>query len=202
MVKKLISWKNSINRLNEEHKTAEKKKQALDNLLNNGRISESTHTLFNREIDELLTEVEKQRKDLLDKMTSKMMKLDDQIRVLEMLLADFEIRHVSDEIDEETYRRETDLLCTGLDTARQELEAVREAADQISSNNEREQQDLEASPTENTASPDARLMEDSAEDVEKEQAESQEEIAVETIQQSDTESQTECENCKEGKQEQ
>jgi len=39
MVLNLISWKHSFNRLNEEFEMAKKKKQALDNLFETGRIS-------------------------------------------------------------------------------------------------------------------------------------------------------------------
>ena len=69
---KLISWKHSFKRLNEENEMTKKKKQALDNLLNTGKISQSTYDLFNNEIDEAITEIERQEKALLEKMNSKM----------------------------------------------------------------------------------------------------------------------------------
>jgi len=128
----LVSWKQSFNRLNEEYEIAKKKKQALDNLLNTGRISPTTYEEFNKEIDEAIAEIERQQKALLEKMKSKMAELEKHIHMLETLYANFEIQHVTGEIEEEVYQRETNLLSTGLETVKQELEAVKEAVNQLS----------------------------------------------------------------------
>jgi len=132
-VLKLISWKHSFKKLNEENDMAKKKKQALDNLLNTGRISQSTYDLFNSEIDEAIAEIERQQKALLEKMNSKMEELEAQIKTLEMLLANFEIQHVTGEVDEEVYQREMGILSMGIETAKHELDVVREAVNQLSS---------------------------------------------------------------------
>ena len=112
---------------------AKKKKQALDNLLNTGRISQSTYDLFNNEIDEAIAEIERQQKGLLEKMNSKMEELEAQIKTLEMLLANFEIQHVTGEVDEEVYQSEMGILSMGIETAKHELDVVREAVNQLSS---------------------------------------------------------------------
>jgi CdvA-like coiled-coil domain len=130
-VHKLISWKHSFRRLSEEFDVARKKKQALDNLLNNGKISQSTHDIFNKEIDEAIADIEKQQKALLEKMASKVVELEGQVKSLEILLANYEIRHVTGEIDEESYQRDSELLGIGLETAKQELEQVKDAADHL-----------------------------------------------------------------------
>lgn len=96
---KLISWKHSFRRLNEEFDVARKKKQALDNLLNNGRISQSTHDIFNKEISDAMADIEKQQKGLLEKMAAKVVELEGQVKALEILIANYEIRHVTGEID-------------------------------------------------------------------------------------------------------
>jgi len=132
-VLKLISWKHSFRKLNEENEMAKKKKQALDNLLNTGRISQSTYDLFNNEIDEAIAEIERQQKGLLEKMNSKMEELEAQIKTLEMLLANFEIQHVTGEVDEEVYQSEMGILSMGIETAKHELDVVREAVNQLSS---------------------------------------------------------------------
>ncbi len=129
----MISWKHSFSKLTEEYETTKKKKQALDNLLSIGRISQSTHDLFNMEIGEAITEIETQQKALLQKMNSKMMELEEQIKTLEVLLANFEIQHVTGELDEEVYQREVDALSIGLETSRNELDKIREAIGQFSS---------------------------------------------------------------------
>src|SRR4030067_2928314 len=65
---KLISWKHSFKRLNEEYELANKKKNALDNLYATGRISQSTRDSFNNDIFTAIKEIETQQKDLLAKM--------------------------------------------------------------------------------------------------------------------------------------
>jgi hypothetical protein len=132
MVLELISWKHSFRKLTEENEMAKKKKQALDNLLNSGRISQSTYELIGDEIGEAIAEIERQQQALLEKMNSKMADLEEQIKMLEMLLANSEIQHVTGEVDDEVYLRETNLLSTGLETSRQELSSIRDAVNQLS----------------------------------------------------------------------
>jgi hypothetical protein len=123
----LISWKHSFNRLNEEYEIARKKQQALDGLYEKGKISQSTHDSFNMEIAAAITEIEKQQQDLLHKMHAKTVELQDQIKILEKLLANYEIQHVTGEIDENTYNLEINLLSNGLETAKNELQTVNDA---------------------------------------------------------------------------
>jgi hypothetical protein len=130
-VLKLISWKHSFKRLNEEYEIAKKKKQALDNLFETGRISQATRDSFEDDINTVIMEIEKQQKDLFAKMQGKTQELEGQIKTLETLLANYEIQHVVGEIDEESYQREITLLSTGLETAKRELEVIKEATNQL-----------------------------------------------------------------------
>jgi hypothetical protein len=130
-VLKLISWKHSFKRLNEEYEIAKKKKQALDNLFETGRISQATRDSFENDINTVIIEIEKQQKDLFAKMQDKTQELEGQIKTLETLLANYEIQHVVGEIDEESYQREITLLSTGLETAKRELEVIKEATNQL-----------------------------------------------------------------------
>jgi len=181
-VQELISWKLSFRRLNEEYELAKKKKKALDNLLSCGKISQSTHSLFNREIDDAMAEIENQRKALLDKMASKTTELEEQIKTLEILLANFEIQHVTGEIEEQIYQRETDLLSMGLETTRQELDAVQEAANQLSNSDVMAQQEIQPQTQSNEApQPEVKFVEEPTPPVEKEASEPSEEIVVEKI---------------------
>ena len=128
---KLISWKHSFKRLNEEYEIAKKKKQALDNLFETGRISQATRDSFDNDISAVIMEIEKQQKDLLTKMQGKTQELEGQIKTLETLFANYEIQHVVGEIEEEVYQREINLLSTGLESAKRELEFIKEAANQL-----------------------------------------------------------------------
>ena len=139
---------------------ARKKKQALDNLLSTGRISQFTYDSFSKEMDEAVAEIERQRSALLEKTSSKMRELESQIKTLEMLFANFEIQHVAGEVEEETYQREIGLLSTGLEAARHELESVNEAVNQLSSGTLATEQDVEVQTTEEQKSqPQVRFPE-------------------------------------------
>lgn len=179
-MQELISWKHSFNRLNEEYELSKKKKQALGSLLETGKISQSTHSLFTREIDEAVAEIDGQRKALLGKMASKAMELEEQIRTLEILLANFEIQHVTSEVDDDTYNRETELLYTGMTMAKKELEDVQTAVNQLSSEDLTTQQEIEP-PQIQTLQPEVKLPEEPPQTPETEQTSPQEAV-VETIQ--------------------
>jgi hypothetical protein len=181
-VHKLISWKHSFRRLNEEYEVARKKRQALDNLLSVGRISQSTHGIFNKEIDDAISEIEKQQKALLEKMAAKVVELEGQVKTLEILLANFEIRHVTGEIGDEAYQRETDLFASGLDAAKHELEEVKEAADQLATGEFTIEEEIEQQQEENVApQPETEFLEQAAPIAEDKGAETKEEPVVETV---------------------
>lgn len=130
-VGKLASWKSYFDKINEEYAVTLKKKQALSSLISSGKISQSTFDLFNKEMDEAIAEIERQKSVLLDKMNTKIKELEEHIKVLERLLANFEIQHVGGEIEEELYQREIALLSIGIETARQELDSMKEAVKKI-----------------------------------------------------------------------
>jgi hypothetical protein len=128
---KLISWKYSFKRLSEEYEIANKKKKALDNLFETGKISQATRDSFNEDINTAIVEIEKQQKALVDKMQSKTQELQDQIKTLEILLANYEIQYVVGEIEDETYKREISLLSTGLESTKNELDVIKQATSQL-----------------------------------------------------------------------
>lgn len=134
--------------MSEEYETAKKKRQALDGLLDKGKISQSTHDLFAMEIAETITDVERQQKALLQKMNTKIIELKEQIKTLEILLANFEIQHVTGEVDNEVYERQINVLSMGLETSKQELETIKEASEQLATGNVVTEVEIEQEPTE------------------------------------------------------
>jgi hypothetical protein len=132
MVLELISWKHSFDRINEEYEIVQRKKQALDNLLSTGKISQSTYDSFSEEMNNAVAEIEKQQRALLEKMNLKVNELEQQVKILEMLLANFEIQHATGEIDDEIYQHKTELLSMGLEAAKQELDVTKESVNQFS----------------------------------------------------------------------
>jgi len=127
----VISWKNSFKRLNEEYELAKKKKQAVDNLYITGKISQFTRDSFIKDITATIVDIERQQKDLVEKMQLKTDELSCQIKTLESLLANYEIQHVIGEIEEEAYQRDILLLTAGIDAAKNELETIKHATMQL-----------------------------------------------------------------------
>jgi hypothetical protein len=119
--------------------------------------------MFDKEIDDAIAEIEKQQKALLEKMATKVIELEEQVKTMEILLAKFEIRHVTGEIDEETYQRENDLLSIGLDTAKNELEEVKEATNQLATGEFPLDQATERQPQETeTPQPEVKFLQETA----------------------------------------
>ena len=110
---------------------ANKKKQALDNLFETGRISQTTHDAFNNDIHAVIMEIEKQQDTLLAKMQNTTQELDGQVKILESLLTNYEIQHAVGEIEEDIYQSEIHLLSNGLETAKRELSKIKDAVSQL-----------------------------------------------------------------------
>lgn len=131
VLKKLVSWKCSFEKLNEEYETLLKKRQALSNLFSSGKISQFIYESLDKEMDEAVAEVERQKKVLLDKMNVKSLELQQQIKILELLLAKFEIQYAGGEIEEDIYKNEISLISLGLENAKKELNAIKEASEKL-----------------------------------------------------------------------
>ena len=127
----MISWEYSLEGLDKELELTNKKKEALDNLFNAGRISQVTYENLNTELTGTITEIENRRKALAHKMTSKINELQQQITMLESFLASSEIRHAAGEVDDESYARESNVLTLGLEATKQELKEFEEAVGEL-----------------------------------------------------------------------
>lgn len=123
----MISWKYSFEKVSRELELAKKKKQALDDLFNTGKISQSTYDDLNESLTGAVAEIEARQKALAEKMTAKITELDQQIKTLEKFLANTEIEYAAGEIDEELRERESSALTLGLEAAKQQLNVIKEA---------------------------------------------------------------------------
>lgn len=127
----LISWKHSFEKIGKELELARKKKHALDDLFNSGRISQNTYDSINNEITNAIVEIEAHQKDLAEKMTSKITELEGQINTLEMFLANSELQYVAGEIDDQLHERESGAFNLALEATKQQLNAIKEVVGEI-----------------------------------------------------------------------
>jgi len=122
----LISWKYSFEKISKDLELARKKKQALDDLFNSGKISASTYESLDKELTDSISEIEAHQKNLANKMTSKIAELEEQIGTLEVFLANSEIQYAAGEIDEDLHANESGAFTLGLEAVKQQLNAIKE----------------------------------------------------------------------------
>ena len=121
----LSLWKHIHELASKELDLVKRKKQALDDLLSSGRISQTTYEHLNAEIKEALTSVEKYLETTICKMEARAQDLEKQIGTLEVFLANTEMLHVTGEIDDETYEKQMNAINVGLEAARRELNEIK-----------------------------------------------------------------------------
>jgi len=107
--------------------TVEKQKEALNNLLKTGKISQSTYDRFIKELDALTAEIKARRKALADKTISKIDNLKNLINLLETCLADLQFRYSSGKIDKEHYNNEEYKFNSGLKAVKKEMQNLEDA---------------------------------------------------------------------------
>ena len=122
----MISWKYSFEKISKDLELARKKKQALDDLFDSGKISASTYESLDKELTGIISEIEARQKDLANKMTSKIADLENQIGTLEMFLANSEIQYAAGEIDDALHTNESSAFSLGLDAVKKQLVTIKE----------------------------------------------------------------------------
>jgi len=127
----LVTWRDSFEKINTELDMNNRKKQALENLHNAGRISQFAYECLNKELLDEIEQIEVRRKALAEKMTSKLNELEEQRMALEMFLANTEMAHAAGEIDDEIHAKESSALDLGLEATKHELNWIKEVVIQL-----------------------------------------------------------------------
>jgi len=127
----LVTWKDSFEKINAELDMTNRKRQALENLHNNGRISQFAYECLNKELSDEIEETMVRQKALAEKMTSKLNELEEQRMALEMFLANTEMAYVAGEISDEIHAKESSALDLGLEATKQELNWIKEVVIQL-----------------------------------------------------------------------
>jgi len=127
----LSLWKYSFELVTKELDLAKKKKQALDNLFKDRKISEATYNQLSSEMEETISQIEDNLKILMDRMTLRTQELEKQISTLELFLASLEIRHAAGDLNDETYEKQNNAILLGLEATKQELQEIRDYSQKI-----------------------------------------------------------------------
>jgi len=121
----LSLWKYSFELISKELEVTKKKKQALENLFAEGKISQSTYEYLKSEIAKAISELESNLSRLKDKMATRAQELESQLSSLELLLASLEIHHAAGDISDEIYEKENKAILLGLEATKRELNDIR-----------------------------------------------------------------------------
>jgi len=127
----MVVWKDAFEKINIELDLTKRKKQALDDLVSTGRVSQSTHDCLCKDLDEDISQIELRRKALTEKMASKLSELEEQLQTLEFFLANSEMAYVAGEINSELYTQESSALNLGMEATKQELNWIKEVIIQL-----------------------------------------------------------------------
>jgi hypothetical protein len=127
----MVTWRDSFERISSELDVSTRKKLALENLNNAGRISQFAYECLNKELTDEIEQIEIKRKALAEKMTSKLNELEEQRMALELFLANTEMAYVAGEINDEIHAKESAALDLGLEATKQELDWIKEAIIQL-----------------------------------------------------------------------
>jgi len=122
----LTSWKASLEKIKRELDSVKRGKQALDQLLNKGKISPLTYHSFNGELEDAVKEIEGRQRALMKEMASRVSELEKQLESLELFFADLELRYIGGEISSELYHQKGSILALGLDAAKREMAYIKE----------------------------------------------------------------------------
>jgi len=111
---------------------ANRKRQALEDLLAKNRMSRPTYEHLLKGLEEEISRLEAHRKSLAKNMNERADELRRQIGLIEMFLASLELRYIGQEIDEETYNQQKESLIAGLEATKTELKQIEDALVEIS----------------------------------------------------------------------
>jgi len=127
----LSSWRESFETTIRELELANRKKEALRDLLERKRMSRSTYDYLVRELEDEIGRFRDHIRVLAKSMNERISELHKQERVLERFLAQLELMRIGGEIDEETYSHQRDTFMSGLDATRSEIRQIEEALRRI-----------------------------------------------------------------------
>jgi len=127
----LSSWKQSFETVSRELELANRKKQALEDLLAKNRMSRPTYEHLLKGLEEEISRLKTHQRSLAKNMTERAKELQKQIGLIEMFLTTLELHNVGREIDGETYNHRKEILTRGLEATRIELKQIEDALEKI-----------------------------------------------------------------------
>ncbi|MEM3712569.1 MAG: CdvA-like protein [Thermoproteota archaeon] len=123
----MFSWESDFEEAVKTINIYSKKIQTLRTLRESGKISEKTADFLQKEFDNYVKAIEARKQTVLEKLENRIREVQQQMDVIEKLIANNEIRFSAQEISEDRYTKIATALNYALEETRNEYESLREA---------------------------------------------------------------------------
>ncbi|MEM2247322.1 MAG: CdvA-like protein [Thermoproteota archaeon] len=123
----MFSWESDFEEAVKTINIYSKKIQTLKTLRESGKISEKTAEFLQKEFDNYVKTIEARKQTVLEKLETRLKEVQQQMDVIEKLIANNEIRFSAQEISEDRYTKIATALNYALEETRNEYESLREA---------------------------------------------------------------------------
>lgn len=123
----MFSWESDFEEAVKTINIYSKKIQTLKTLRESGKISDRTAEFLQREFDNYVKAIEARKQTVLERLETRLKEVQQQMEVIEKLLANNEVRFSAQEIAEDRYTKIATALNYALEESRNEYESLREA---------------------------------------------------------------------------
>jgi len=123
----MFSWESDFEEAVKTINIYSKKIQTLKTLRERGKISEKTADFLQKEFENYVKAIEARKQTVLEKLEARLKEVQQQMEIIEKLIANNEIRFSAQEIPEDRYTKIATALNYAIEETRNEYESLREA---------------------------------------------------------------------------
>ena len=100
--------------IEEEVRIIEKKKDVLQALLSDGRISQTTYDLLDKNASRLVSAYMSLKQNIDGEKSFWALSNSEEVRTLEQILMDFKVQHVLGDMNDEEWKKKSEVIISGL----------------------------------------------------------------------------------------
>jgi chromosome segregation ATPase len=123
----MFSWESDFEEAVKTVNIYRKKLQTLKTMKETGKISDKTADFLMKEFENYVKAIEAKKQTVLEKLENRMKEVQQQIDVIEKLMANNEIRYSAQEIADERYNKIATALSYAMEESKNEYESLKEA---------------------------------------------------------------------------
>ncbi|MGB9717189.1 MAG: CdvA-like protein [Thermoproteota archaeon] len=123
----MFSWESDFEEAVKTVNIYRKKLQTLKTMKETGKISDKTADFLQKEFENYVRSIEAKKQTVMEKLENRMKEVQQQIDVIEKLIANNEIRYSAQEIADERYNKIATALNYAMEESKNEYESLKEA---------------------------------------------------------------------------